>query len=356
MANKDKVLIVDDEFDAMEPLMKTLEHEGYEVHYAPDGAQGLEMVNRFQFNLILLDIMMPVLNGYEVIKKLQANEETAYIPVIVVTGHFDAEEIVKGLESGAVDAISKPFHISEVMMRGKIRIAEAKLKRRYTPMTHFFTEAQEKENSRRTGVFEFYDRNKTIIGDIYIEEGKVVYATSKDAIKEDAFLQLASLREGTYMFQDNMRPPTKTLSATITSLILEASQIIDELDTKEIRDATMKRVLVIDRDRIPRILASRALKAAGYGTMVTSADEITQETLLKYDPDVVIVDYADCRPILEKIKVSAGKKFPVIVYGDEENVKEISGLHQIGEHSIEAVVAKTQLDQTLAHAVFEVLK
>jgi DNA-binding response OmpR family regulator len=356
MVSKDKILIVDDEWDAIEPLMKALDYEGYEVHYAADGAQALNMVKQFQFNLILLDIMMPVLNGYETIKQLQASEETAYIPVIFVTGHFNAEEIVKGLESGAVDAISKPFHISEVMTRGKVRIAEAKLKRRYTPITRFFTEAQEKEHSRSTGVFEFYDRSKSRIGDIYVEDGRVVYATSKDAIKEDAFLQLASLREATYMFQDEIRTPSKTLSANITSLILEASKIIDELEAKEIRDTSTKRILVIDHDRIPRILASRALKAAGYGTMVTSADEMTQETLEKYDPDVLVVDYSDCGPILDKIKLSLKKKVPVIVYGDEDSVKELSGLHQIGAHPIHAVVAKPQIDQTLAHAVFEVLK
>jgi DNA-binding response OmpR family regulator len=357
MVNKDKVLIVDDEWDAIEPLLKSMEHDGYEVHYAPDGAQGLEMVKQFDFNLILLDIMMPVMNGYEMIKHLQADEDTAYIPVIFVTGHFNADEIVKGLESGAVDAISKPFHISEVMMRGKVRIAEAKLKRRYTPIAHFFSEAQEKEHGRRTGVFEFYDRvTKLKVGDIYIEDGKVVYATSRDAIKEDAFLQLASSRDATYMFQEDVRTPSKTLSANITSLILEASKIIDELEAKEIRDASTKRVLVIDHDRIPRILASRALKAAGYGTMVTSADEITQETIEKYDADVLVVDYTDCGTILDRIKLSMKKKVPVIVYGDDDSVRELSGLHQVGSHPIDAVVAKTQIDQTLAHAVFEVLK
>ncbi|KAB2880929.1 response regulator [bacterium] len=357
MVTKDTVLVVDDEFDAIDPLIKALKHDGFEVHYAADGIQALDLVKKIPFNLILMDIMMPRLNGYETLERLREDEETAYIPVIFVTGHFNAEEIVKGLGSGAVDAISKPFHISEVIMRSKVRMAEAKLKRRYTAVTHFFSEAQEKEQSRRTGLFEFYDHAKTKIGDIYVEDGKVVYATSRDAIKDDAFLQLASTRHACYIFQDDVKTPTKSLSANITSLILEASKIIDELEAKEIRDDSQKRVLVIDPDRIPRILASRALKASGYNTMVTSTEEISAETVRKYNPDVIVVDHGHAELILNKIKNGmAPKNAAIIIYSDQDHLDQFDGMDHIGEFKIDAFISKTQIDQSLSHVVYQGLK
>jgi len=356
MASADKILVVDDDLEAVDPLMKAFEMEGFEVHYAADGAIALEMVHKVPVNLILLDIMMPNLSGYETLKRLQADDLTAYIPVIFITGHFNEEDIVKGLQAGAVDAISKPFRISEVMTRGRIRMAEAKLKRRYTPVVHFFAEAQEKEISRRSGVFEFYDRSKSRIGDIFIEDGKVVYATSKDAIKEDAFLQLASTREATYMFQEGITAPNKTLAANITSLILEASKIVDELDSKEIRSEAEKRVLIIDQNRIPRILASRTLKATGLATMVTSSEEITQEKIDKYDPDVVIIDHADAEILLGKLQLVRGEKArPVIIYSDADNLEELSTRHQVGTHDVYAIVSKTRIDHSLSHAVQQAL-
>ena len=357
MVNKDRILVVDDEFDAMDPLMKALRHEGFEVHYAPDGTDALDLIRKIPFNLILMDIMMPKLNGYDTLEKLREDEETAYIPVIFVTGHFNAEEIVKGLGSGAVDAISKPFHISEVIMRSKVRMAEAKLKRRYTSITHFFSEAQEKEQSRRTGLFEFYDQAKTKIGDIYVEEGKVVYATSRDAIKDDAFLQLASTRHASYVFQEGVKTPYKSISVSITGLILEASKIIDELEAKDIRDEGQKRVLVIDRERIPRILASRALKAGGYITMVTSSDEISPETLDKFGPDAIVVDHSEAELILNKFKSSLErKKTAIIIYSDQDRLDQFAGMDHVGTFKIDAFIAKTQIDQSLSHVVYQGLK
>lgn len=357
MIDKDRILIVDDEVDAVDPLMRAFELEGYKVDYAPDGVDALEMTKGTPYQLILLDIMMPKMSGYDTLQRLQSDELTAYIPVIFVTGHFNTEEIVQGLESGAVDAISKPFRIAEVLTRSKIRIAEAKLKRRYTPIAHFFNEVQEKEHSRRTGVFEFYDRSKSKLGEVFLEDGRVVYATSKDAIKEDAFLQLASTRDCVYVFLDNNPAPSKTLNASVTSLLLEASKIIDELHAREIRDQEQKRVLIIDRDRIPRILASRTLKSAGFATMVTSADEITQDTLEKYDPDALIVEYMDSEPILSKIRLQRANEssIPLIIYCDADHVQEVRSNLRVANHPIDAFVQKTQLDTELCPAVQSVL-
>ncbi len=355
---QERILIVDDEPDAVEPLTRALVLAGYEVDRAGDGEECLQKVRESAYHLILLDIMLPKLNGYDTLKRLQQDDRTAYIPVIFVTGHFNVDEIVGGLETGAVDAISKPFRIAEVITRAKIRIAESRIKKRFTPVTHFFAEAQEKEHSRRTGVFEFFDKSRSKIGDIFIEDGKVVYATSKDAIKEDAFLQLASLRDATYMFQEESRPPRKTLSANMTSLILEASKILDELESKEIRSETEKRILIIDRQRIPRILASRTLKAGGYAAMVTSPDEISQETIDKYFPDAFIIDHADFESLSQKLRLTRpnGATIPIIVYSDADQIDEIAASKAIGGKPVAAIISKTRIDQTLGQTVTQAIR
>lgn len=354
----ERILIVDDEPDAVEPLAKALQLGGYDVDIVGDGEDCLEKVKTTSYNLILLDIMLPRLNGYETLKRLHQDDATAYIPVIFVTGHFNVEEIVSGLETGAVDAISKPFRIAEVITRAKIRMAEAKIKRRFTPVAHFFAEAQEKEQSRRTGSFEFYDKSRAKIGDIFIEEGKVVYATSKDAIKEDAFLQLASLRDATYMFQEETRPPRKTLSASITGLILEASKILDELESKEIRSETEKRILIMDNQRISRILASRTLKANGYSAMVTSSDEIGQETVDKYFPDLFLVDQNDFDTVSKKIRLTRpnGARIPIVIYSDADHLDDLMTSKTVSGQRVDAVLSKTKIDQSLAHTVTQILR
>lgn len=354
---KDRILVVDDELDAVDALMKALDHEGFEAHYARDGVEALEMVQKSRFQLVLLDVMMPRLNGYSVLQSMLKNEATANIPVIFVTAYFNTDEVVKGLEAGAVDAISKPFRIAEVIIRSKLRIAESKLKKRFSPIAYFFAEAQEKEQSRRTGVFEFYDKSRSKIGDVYIEDGKVVYATSKDAIKEDAFLQLASNRELTYLFQDDVHPPKRTLGAPITSLILEASKIIDELDAKELRNADEKRVLIIDRNRIPRILASRSLKAKGFATKVMSSEEITPEIYHHFDPDLLIIDHNEGQEILDKMMFGQqnARSIPVVSYTDQEQIDD-TVLPRIGTYRIDAILSKTNIDYALPHLAHQLIK
>ncbi len=354
MIVKDKILVVDDDLDAVDAMMRAFEHEGFEVYYAKDGLEGLEQITNTRFQLILLDIMMPRMNGYELMKRLRENELTIGIPVIFVTAYFNTDEIVKGLEAGAVDAISKPFRIAEVLIRGRLRIAEAKLKRRYSPIMYFFSEAQEKEQSKRTGVFEFYDKSRSKVGDIYVEDGRLVYATSKEAIKEDAFLQLTTNRELLYLFQDDVLAPKKTLSSSITSLILEASKIMDELDSRELRDETVKRILIVDKSRIPRVLASRSLKSNGFTTMVTSSEEISNEILEKFDPDLLVMDHQESQEILGKIILH--RAVPVITYYDPDLLDEAALSSPLGPHQIDASISKANLDYALPNTVVQLLR
>ncbi len=122
MDNKYRVLVIDDETIILDLLQSSLTEHGYEVLIAADGLDGFEKACHLLPDLILLDIMMPDIDGYEILDKLKTNNLTKSIPVIFLTAKIDGEDRVKGLESGAVDYITKPFFIKEVIARINIHL------------------------------------------------------------------------------------------------------------------------------------------------------------------------------------------------------------------------------------------
>lgn len=114
-----KILVVDDLLENLRLLATLLMEAGYDVRRSPDGNLALRNVPRFQPDLILLDIMMPDMDGYEVCRRLKADPKTQDIPVIFLSALDLTFDKVKAFEVGAVDYIHKPFHPAEVMARVK---------------------------------------------------------------------------------------------------------------------------------------------------------------------------------------------------------------------------------------------
>src|ERR1700738_2203943 len=102
------VLVVDDVADNVDILQMRLEAQGYEVVAAGDGLEALEKVRELLPDLVLLDVMMPKLDGIETVKRLKADHSLPFIPVILVTAKADASDVVAGLESGGDDYLTKP--------------------------------------------------------------------------------------------------------------------------------------------------------------------------------------------------------------------------------------------------------
>lgn len=115
--NGTKVLIVDDTPANIDILHNILNDQGFQIAVALNGEQGLSYVPQFNPDLILLDIMMPGIDGFETCKRLKSNEPTKDIPVIFLTAKTESEDIVKGFKLGAVDYITKPFQHEEVLAR-----------------------------------------------------------------------------------------------------------------------------------------------------------------------------------------------------------------------------------------------
>ncbi len=109
-----KILIVEDDNNIADLLRLYLEKENYEVSIASDGGKGVEQFRRFQPDLVLLDLMLPVLDGWGVCRAIRAESKT---PVIMLTAKGELEDKVNGLKQGADDYITKPFEMQELLAR-----------------------------------------------------------------------------------------------------------------------------------------------------------------------------------------------------------------------------------------------
>ncbi len=117
-----KILVVDDEPDALEMLKFRLDREDFQVITATHGIEALERAAREQPSLILLDVLMPDLNGYEICRRLKAREETKAIPIIMLTVKSETESKIEALNMGAEDYITKPFEIKELVARMRVAL------------------------------------------------------------------------------------------------------------------------------------------------------------------------------------------------------------------------------------------
>lgn len=116
MARK-KILIVDDEKDIVELIAYNLEQEGFAVSKAFDGRKAWELVNAGKPDLVILDLMMPAMPGMDVCRMIRRQNSTADLPIIMLTAKSDPVDKILGLEVGADDYLTKPFHVRELIAR-----------------------------------------------------------------------------------------------------------------------------------------------------------------------------------------------------------------------------------------------
>jgi len=172
-----KILVVDDEDSIVKIIKYNLEKEGFEVLTACDGEEGYKIASDKKPDLILLDIMMPKMDGYEVCKKIR---EKSNVPIIMLTARAEEVDKVVGLELGADDYVTKPFGNRELIARVKAHLRRTEIKRE---------EAQTSENSGKYGDividferFEVYKRGEVIYLTVREFELLKFLATQKNQI------------------------------------------------------------------------------------------------------------------------------------------------------------------------------
>ena len=115
MPNRKKILLIEDEAGVVNLLKRGLEEEGYNISVALDGKSGYDMAAKHLFDLLIVDIMLPGMNGIEICRTLRENKVTT--PILMLTALGSTENIVSGLDSGADDYMVKPFHFAELLAR-----------------------------------------------------------------------------------------------------------------------------------------------------------------------------------------------------------------------------------------------
>ena len=147
-----KVLIVDDTPENLKLLRQTLETEGYSILVATNGEAALKIVRRASPDLILLDVMMPGIDGFETCRRLKQDVQNTDIPVLFITARAETEAIVEGFQAGGVDYIVKPFQDREVLMRVRSHLQINRLARELEKTNGELHETNEQlRHSRRAG-------------------------------------------------------------------------------------------------------------------------------------------------------------------------------------------------------------
>jgi DNA-binding response OmpR family regulator len=121
----EKILIVDDDIDTLKLVGLMLQKQGFQIIAATDGIQGLAQADAEDPDLILLDVMMPEMDGYEVAKRLRANPKTANTPILMFTAKTQLDDKVTGFEAGADDYLTKPTHPTELTAHVKALLARS---------------------------------------------------------------------------------------------------------------------------------------------------------------------------------------------------------------------------------------
>lgn len=152
-----KVLVVEDNPQIIDFLQKGLKEQGYAVDISNDGKEGFYLATTNSYDIIILDIMLPFLNGFELCKELRSNKITT--PILMLTAKDDSDDIINGLDSGADDYMTKPFVLKELLARLRV------LQRR---------------NNQNSKEFIFKDLKIDIVKKSVIREDKNIELTAKE--------------------------------------------------------------------------------------------------------------------------------------------------------------------------------
>ena len=119
---KTLIVLAEDEHQIARLVRFKLEKDGYAVHVAENGRDALDLIRQTIPDIVILDVMMPVMDGFDVLREIKSSKATASIPAIMLTAREMEEDVLKGFELGAVDYMTKPFSPSELSARVRVNL------------------------------------------------------------------------------------------------------------------------------------------------------------------------------------------------------------------------------------------
>lgn len=299
---KPKILLVDDTPENLALLMETLEPAGYQIFVAISGEKALEIAPKINPDLILLDIMMPGIDGYDTCKKLKENKDLKDIPVIFLSALNSPEDKVKAFEIGGVDYISKPFNHLEVLARVKTHLHTSKMilamndlikkafHEIYTPLSVIDTAVE--MQILEYGDTEYLQSIKAASRSLHTVYEDIYYSLKKEiASFEPEFLNLKEVLENRIKYFNviaktkNMRFETKyqTKDPTVYINSTELQRVLDNTLSNAIKYGEENSAILIkifDKDN--RV----CLSVTDFGKTIKDTDEIFK-TLYREDEDQI---------------------------------------------------------------------
>jgi phosphoserine phosphatase RsbU/P len=158
------ILIVDDIGKNIQVLASILNNEKYAISFATDGRQALEMIESEDYDLILLDVMMPDIDGFEVCRKIKKMKGKKDVPIIFLTAKTQQQDIAEGFEIGAVDYIVKPFHAGELKARVATHLQLKRAKDRITEQNRLLKNKNQELEHLNKALSDSLDTIKTLEG------------------------------------------------------------------------------------------------------------------------------------------------------------------------------------------------
>jgi CheY-like chemotaxis protein len=231
-----RILIADDDPKLLALLKSSLQKEGYVTLEVPDGEAALQQITAEHPDLIVADVTMPKIDGFELCQRVREDPEVEHIPFIFLTAKGELHDRVKGLNLGADDYISKPFHISEVTARIKVVLqrsaalaqaaeeSESDLRGNLEQMG-MAEVVQTLGMSKKTGGLKILHQGR--VGKIYFEQGDIIQASLDTYKDEEAVYRILTWKEGYFEF-DSKDTGTHTISKSTNSVLMEGFQQQEE--------------------------------------------------------------------------------------------------------------------------------
>lgn len=257
---KKKILIVDDDPTVIKFLAPLFSKKNYEPIKAQDGKEALQKIDKEPPDLIISDIMMPLMDGFELYRRLRNDPKTAQIPFIFLSAKDDPIDQLQGLRMGADEYLTKPFDATQLFVTIKnvlVNVDRAKSSTERVDFSGNLAEinledvVQLIEMNQKTGELIFTTYDDGIIGSVFFRNGRLVNAVTRSLEGEEAFFDLTTHKEGYVKFYSKDINVTTKISSQTMAMLFEAARINDESQTLYAILKDIDKRLIIKSDKIP---------------------------------------------------------------------------------------------------------
>jgi len=312
-----RILVVDDVADNRAVLERRLEREGHRVECAENGRAALELISRRRFDLILLDIMMPEVDGFEVLRRLKQSPETRDIPVIMISALDDLDSVVRCIEEGAEDHLTKPFE--PVLLRARITASLEKKRLR----------DREKE---------YLDEVKAIAAAASaVEDGLYTPASlSRTAMRADELGRLARVFDG-------MAVEVKAREDRLREQVSELRQEIEAVRRRAVVAGTGDVRLPVGHVLAGRYEIELLVGVGAMGTVYRALDrELTETVAVKVLRPELLADTTVVERFKAEVRLARRISHPSVVR--THDFGEADGVHYLTMEYVEGLTARALLD------------